>query len=99
MGQSSYLSEIIMENALKLKIQSSWVNRFIWPENASKVKMMGQSFISPRLAWKMHQNWTFKINGSFGLRRRHYIGKYIKTENLEFMGQSIYLAEIIMENA
>ena len=65
-----------MEIASKLKIQNSWVNRFIWPENASevkiegsivyraeismenasKLKIVGQSFISTRLAWKMHQN-------------------------------------------
>jgi len=56
MGHPSYLAEISMENASKLKIQNSWVNRLIWLENASKVKIVGQSFISTRLAWKMHQN-------------------------------------------
>ena len=41
MGQSIHLAAISMEIASKFKIQNSWVNQFIWPENASEVKIDG----------------------------------------------------------
>src|SRR5882757_8587041 len=83
MGQSICFAEIRRENASKLKIQNSWVSRFV----------------SPNYAWKMHQNGKFKIHGSIDLFRRITHGKCIKTEISKFMGQSICFAELRMENA
>ena len=62
MGQSIHLAAISMEIASKLKIQNSWVNRFIWPENASEVKIEGS--IVYRAEISMENTSEVKIDGS-----------------------------------